>query len=291
MNTSSFILITLPTLIWSSTWFVIKFQVGVVDPMVSVFYRYALAGFLMLSFCLVTRRKLRYSIKLHALFLLEGLCLFGLNYWLVYIAELHLTSGLIAVIFSLIVFFNIIFGKLLLKTRIRIPVLLAGLLGMSGIGLIFKREIGAFSFSDQSFMAIILCFVSLLLASLGNIMAVKISKHDVKVIEANTFGMLYGALSMFLLTLITGKAFEFEMSLSYISSLFYLVVFGSIVAFACYIKTVIRIGPDRAAYALIMIPIISMLISSIFESYTWDNSSLLGICLIVLGNILMLRTK
>ena len=107
MTTRQYILFTIPALIWGSTWYVIKFQLGVVDPLLSVAYRFILAGIILLLFVLISGKKIKFSVKEHALMLLLGLSLFGINYWFVYKAETVLTSGLVAVIFSLIIFFNI----------------------------------------------------------------------------------------------------------------------------------------------------------------------------------------
>lgn len=110
MTMMNWTLIVLPTLIWGSTWFVIKFQIGQVDPMVSVFYRFALAGMIMLVYCWIKKKKLNFPIAIHGKLAIKGLLLFGVNYWLIYIAEQYLTSGLIAVIFSLIVFLILFLG-------------------------------------------------------------------------------------------------------------------------------------------------------------------------------------
>ena len=108
------------SLIWGSTWISIKFQLGIVDPMVSVTYRFFIAAFILIIFSLLTSRKLKYSLKEHLLMALLGFLLFGINYWLVYVAELTLPSGLVAVVFTSIIFFNIINGAIVLKTKIQI---------------------------------------------------------------------------------------------------------------------------------------------------------------------------
>lgn len=155
----------------------------------------------------------------------------------------------------------------------------------------FGREIGIISFKDTSFWAVTLCFLSVISASLGTIMASRLNELHINVVESNTLGMLYGAGSVLLLSLITGRAITMDWSPAYLLSLSYLVVLGSVVAFAAYIRTVVRIGPDRAAYALITIPVISMLISSWFENYQWTLTAFAGLTLILLGNIIVLKIK
>ena len=105
-----------PVLIWGSTWYVIKFQVGNVDAMLSVSYRFGIAGVLMLIVCSLWKMKMDFTRKEHQFILLQGLLIFGFNYWLVYTSELYLTSGLVGLIFSLLVFLNILNGRIFLKT-------------------------------------------------------------------------------------------------------------------------------------------------------------------------------
>ena len=104
----------LTVMIWGSTWLAIKFQLGVVSPELSIAYRFALAAAILIIFSLVRRLPMRFNLKAHGFFALQGLLLFSLNYILVYLAEELLTSGLVAVIFSLIVIFNVVFGAIFL---------------------------------------------------------------------------------------------------------------------------------------------------------------------------------
>ena len=117
-------LFLVPTLIWGSTWYVIKFQVGDVDPILSVSYRFLLAGLLLLIGLRFSSHWRSFSIHEHRFIALQGLMLFGFNYWLIYMSELYLTSGLVGLIFSLLVFFNILNARILLKQAIESKVIL-----------------------------------------------------------------------------------------------------------------------------------------------------------------------
>jgi drug/metabolite transporter (DMT)-like permease len=74
-------------LIWGSTWLVIKFQLGVVPPMVSVAWRFALAALMLLAWCALRRRPLRFGSRDHLWIALQGILMFGLNYAGVYLSE------------------------------------------------------------------------------------------------------------------------------------------------------------------------------------------------------------
>lgn len=285
------ILFVTPALIWSSTWYVIKFQLGEVDPLVSVGYRFAIAGILLLLYCKISKRNLKYQIKEHLFFALQGMLLFGINYWLVYLAELTLASGLVAIIFSLIIFFNIFFSMIFLKMRIRAKVLIGGLLGIIGTAIVFQPELKSFLFSDQTFIAILFGLLAVIFASLGNIISAYNQKNKLPVIQTNAFGMLYGGIIIFVLAIILSKEINFDYSVSYSLSLFYLAVFGSIISFNTYLKLVGNIGPDKAAYVVLITPLIALIISSFFEQFNFTGMTILGVLFLLSGNILALKSK
>jgi len=291
MTKRQYILFAIPALIWGSTWYVIKFQLGMVDPLLSVAYRFLLAGFLLISFCLVTGKKMRFSLHEHFLILLLGLSLFGFNYWFVYQAETILTSGVVAIIFSLIIVFNIIFNALLLKGKIKRDVIFAAILGIIGTIFLFKNELNTISLNMKDAFVFILCLGGIVTASLGNILSAYKQKRKIPVLQANAFGMLYGGIAMFLTVLLLDKPIVFESTLDYTLSLLYLAIFGSIVAFSTYLKLLGEIGPDRSVYIAVITPAIAIVISTIFEDYNWDLYAFAGIFLLFSGNFLALRFK
>ncbi|WP_456459090.1 DMT family transporter [Reichenbachiella sp.] len=284
-------LFIIPALIWGSTWFTIKFQLGVVDPLVSVVYRYLLAGVVMITFCLATRRKMKFSIREHGFIALQGFLLFGVNYWLVYEAEVYLASGLIAVAYSTLVFLNSGFGAIFLKRPINKSILMAALFGLSGTILIFSNEFLGLTFSQETIVGTIITVLSVIIASLGNITSARNSASNIPVIQANAYGMLYGGIWMGLLALILERPFSFDPSATYIVSLLYLTVFGSIIAFGTYLTLISRVGADKAAYALVIIPVIAIGISLIFENYQMTWYAAIGVVLIMIGNVLAIRKK
>lgn len=281
----NFLLFLTPTLIWGSTWYVIKFQVGDVDPMYSVAYRFLLAGLLMLSFAAIWKHKLRFSLKEHAFILLQGLFLFGFNYWLIYLSELYLTSGLVGLIFSLLVFFNIANGRIFLKAPIRPKVIAGAILGLVGTALIFWEDVSQFSFSDSRLVGIAFAMGGTLMASLGNITSARNQKMGIPVISSNAFGMTYGGLAMLLIALLSGKELSFIFSTEYMASLLYLSVFGSIIAFGAYLTLIGNIGADKAAYVGVVAPVIALTISTLLEDYHWTGYSLSGAVFILAGNV------
>jgi drug/metabolite transporter (DMT)-like permease len=278
-------------LIWGTTWLAIKFQLGSVDPMVSVLYRFIAATMILMVYCKLNDLRMRFQLKDHVFMALQGLVLFSVNYWIIYLASVHLTSGLVAVIFSSIVFMNMINGALLMGSPIRLSVVVGGGVGIVGIVFVFWPEISAFSLSDKAAIGVLLAAVSTFMASLGNIISARHQKYDLPVIQTNAYGMAYGAVIMGIIAIASGRRFGFEMTFPYVSSLSYLSLFGTVIAFGCYLKLIGKIGADRAAYATMLFPIVALAISTVYEGYQWSAHNIIGMVLVLIGNALVLNKK
>ena len=287
MKNVLFYLVTV--LIWGSTWIGIKMQLGTIDPLISVAYRFSLAALLLMCWCRFRHLSMRFSLAEHGFMALQGLLLFGFNYLLFYIAELHVTSGLAAVIFSTILVMNMVNGAIFLKSSIDGRVIIGGMLGLSGIVLVFRPELSSYSLENDGVIGVFYCLLATLLASLGNITSARNQKRGLPIVQTNAFGMGYGALAMYLVLFSAGKPLAFDVSAVYIGSLIYLALFGSVIAFGCYLTLVGNIGADRAAYATLLFPIVALLISTVWEDYLWTVSSATGVMIILLGNLWMLK--
>lgn len=259
--------------------------------MVSVSYRFGLASVLLLAFCWLSGRNMRFRIRDHLFMGLQGALLFGFNYWLVYEAELYLTSGLVAVLFSAIIFYNIFFSAIFLGNPVNKVVLIGAALGLVGTALIFQPELESFNLTDSNFKGLVLGSASVVLASLGNITSAFNQKHQLPIVQTNAFGMMYGAIIMLLVSQLNGLPLIFDPSPAFVGSLLYLALFGSIAAFGCYLTLIGRIGPDRAAYTILIIPIIALGFSTAFESFEIQLPTVVGIMFLIGGNVLALAKK
>ncbi len=282
------ILYIITIIVWGSTFLAIKYQLGSVDPMVSVIYRFGLAAVLLILFCCVKGLTLKFSFKEHFFMALLGILLFSVNYWFVYVAEIYVTSGVVAVMFSSIVFMNIANGAIFLGAAIEKKMIAGAMLGIIGIVMIFMPEIEAFDLSDKGVFGLAIVAISVLLASFGNIVSARNTKNSIPVIQANAFGMAYGTIFLTLIALLSGKEFSFIVTIPYISSLFYLAVFGSIIAFGSYLTLIGSIGADKASYAIMVVPVVALVLSSFFEGYVWNFLGISGLLLVVGGNFLAL---
>jgi drug/metabolite transporter (DMT)-like permease len=283
------VLYTVTVLIWGSTWLAIRFQLGPVPPDLSVAYRFGLAGVLLAAYCLVMGRSLRFSPWAHASIALQGLFLFCANYILIYLATPYLTTGLIAVLFSTILPMNVLNGAVLLGAPVDRRVLAGGAVGLLGVPLLFWPQIAGFEASSGGLTGLGLSLAGTLSASLGSVISARNQSAGLPVVESNAVGMSYGALLTLAFVVARRAPITFDGSLTYLASLIYLAVFGSVVAFGCYLTLLGRVGADRAAYAMVLFPVIALALSTFYEGYRWTPLGTVGVALILAGNLIVLR--
>ena len=288
MNSTIFLFIS-TLLCWGPTWYVIKFQLGIVDPMVSVFYRFFLASIIILLFCKFKNFKIQFSFKEHFLIAVLGILLFNINYVIFYLSTQYLISGFVALCFSSILFMNIINNIIFHRNLPSIMTILGGAIGTLGLIFIFYEEISNFTLSSTTSFGIFLGIIATYFASLDNLVSAYTSKIKLPVVPVTGYGMLYGSISLFIYLLVIDTPFQFDFSLSYNLSLIYLSVFGSVFGFSLYLTLIEKIGSNDAAYVAIIMPLIALLVSTIFENLLWNLNLIIGAVMIILGNILILK--
>ncbi len=285
---STAVLFVVPTLLWGSTWYAITFQLGVVAPAVSVVYRFALAAALLAAWCVATGRSLAFPLRDHLWIAAQGVLMFGLNYVLVYHSEQYIASGPLAVLFATIVFANLAGARILFGDPLTVRAALGAGLGVSGVALLFLPEFASMRTNAGTAIGVAYGLASVLLASAGNMVAVRNNKARLPLLPVVAWGMAYGAAVAALYVALSGAAWTIDPRAGYVASLLYLAVFGSIVAFGTYLSLVARIGPGPASYVGVAIPVVAMTVSTLFESYRWTLAAAAGIALVVAGNVLVL---
>lgn len=275
--------------VWGSTWFAIKFQIDHASPMQGVLYRFALSALVLVAFCLATRRSLRFPPKVHLLLAGQGLFMFCLNYILTYQAETLANSGMIALTFTAMIYFNMLGIVFIFKRKIKPSVIAGSLLGLLGMIFIFYNDLAFGKTDTQSAIGIAIGLAGAFCASVGNMFALKAQQHNVPVLSGNGLGMTYGFLATFLIILVSGKEILIQAPPpSFWVSLFYLAILGTVIAFAAYIKLVKEIGAEKAAYTSIVSTVIALFISSLYEGLNWTWPMALGVVFCLTGNYLVL---
>jgi len=288
-NSAAGVLFAVASVIWGSTWLAIKFQLGRVAPEASVTYRFGIAALVLGAWCVVTRRSLRFNARQHAFIALQGVLLFGLNYVVVYWAEEHATSGLVAVLFSTIVFMNPVGARVAFGTPLTLRTLGAAALGVTGVALLFLPELLRAQEGGSTALGIVYGLAATLIACAGNLAAARNQRAGIPVLPGIAWGMAYGALAAALTAMLRGVAWSFDWQPAYVTSLLYLAVLGSVVAFGAYLTLMQQVGPGPAAYVGVATPIVALALSTLVEGYHWTAVGVLGVALAVAGNALALR--
>ena len=276
-------------LIWGSSWILVRYQIGVVPAEVSVAYRIGIAAGIMFGWALLRKLPLRFYLRDHLFMMLQGALIFSTNFFLFYLAASHLTTGLIAVICSTASAMTILLNALLYRRKPSLPIFLGATLGIAGIGVIFHPEFGKFSFHSGTGLGLLLSLAGTFCFSLGSIVSSRNRQANLPVSGNMAWAMLYGVIILILLALLREKQFIFDFSLPYISSLAYLAIVSSVIAFAAYFALLTHISTEQAAYTTVLFPVVALTLSTFFEGYQWTTSTLIGATLTIAGNLLVLQ--
>ena len=276
-------------LFWGSSWFAIKFQLGIVPETISIAYRFYIASFILIIFCFFF--KITFNLRLNQIkwITLQGFFLFSLNYYFIYLGTNFVKTGLVAVIFSTVSIFVLINGIIFFKEKINNNVLLGALIGIFGLILIFNKELQLYAFNNELIIGIILCLIGTYFASIGMLISQRNHKNNIPLVQNNTLSMFIGATFVLVIANSTGNKIIFDFDIKYISSLFYLSIIGSVLGFGFYLKLLNNIGAGKASYVNVVTPILALFISTLYENYTWDILNSFGLILVIFGNIIIFR--
>lgn len=277
--------------IWGSTWLAITFQLGRVAPEASVFYRFLLASLLLFAYCAIRRLPLRFKASEHAWLALLGVLMFSVSYIFVYYAEENVVSGLVAVGYSASPLLALVGMRVFFGTPMSAPLIAGAILGMFGITLVFWPEFAHLQGDHRTTMGAVHTAIAVIVSALGAMVAHRNNEAKLPLWQTMAWGMLYGSAFSLGVTLAIGKSLAFEATAPYVISLLYLAMFGSILAFAGYLTLIHRVGAARAGYIGVMVPIVALLISSVFEHFRWHAVTIAGIAVTVAGNVIILRRK
>jgi drug/metabolite transporter (DMT)-like permease len=272
-----------PTLIWATTWHAILYQLGQTSAMHSVALRFGLASVLLFAIARWRGEAITVRAGLHAWLLLTGAVQYGLNYLCTYESEKYLASGLVAVLFSLMIFSNALGGLLCFGQPMTRRFLAAGAVGVAGIALIFWPDIAAARSAPGVLLGVGLAMTAVLLASVGNMLTLRLTRQGLPLVPLLAWSMGYGATTLLLIATLTGTAWHLDSRLSYWLSLLYLSGLGSVAAFMLYFKLAQRQGPGRAALVGLVIPAIALLVSAALEGWRPTVVSGAGIALCLAG--------
>ncbi len=278
-------------LIWGSTWIAIRYQLGHVPPEWSIVYRFALAALIMAALVIGQKIKAAASWRQHGLLMLYGLFQFCLNFVFVYRAEMIIPSGMMAVIFGLMVIFNPLLARLVMGTTLSRATLIGGIVSVIGVSLMFLPQIRSFSLADSGVRGIGTALLGVLAACCGNLCAAQPGLKKLPNMTTNLWGMAYGAsfTAMYASLFAGPPAFDFD--IKYIGGLLFLSVFGSVTAFTFYVNIIRARGIAVAAYTSVLIPIVALLWSALDGEFHWQWLTIAGIALALTGLLIAVQRR
>jgi drug/metabolite transporter (DMT)-like permease len=294
-NSSKFAILVpfgIVTLIWGSTWLVIRHQLGVVPPSWSVTYRFLVAGIVMLGYAAIRRERLRLDVRGLGFATLIALGQFCLNFNFVYRAEQYVTSGLVAVVFALLLLPNAVFGRIFLAQKLGRQLIVGMGVALVGVTLLFVREAQVDPHGvGQVLTGIGFTLLAVCSASSANVLQGTQTARAYRMIPMLGVAMLIGAaMDAGIAWTLTGPP-VLDYSWAYLAATLYLGVFASAIAFTLYFGVIRVIGPAKAAYSGVITPVIAMLLSTLFEGYVWSWLAAAGSLLVIGGLVIALRAR
>ncbi len=279
-------------LIWGTTWFAVRTQVNGTSPHVAVVLRLVCASVIYFSLLAISGRPMRLRREQIRHVLIQGVCFYGINFVAVYSASQYLTSGVLAVVFSVMVPFNILAQWLVERRWPRLPLVVAALIGCIGIALVFGHELAGTALSAEIYRGAALAVTAAVTVAVGNVVAANLMTTDIGMLRLNAYGFGIGALAIVLWGFVSGASWSIELSPSWLAGFGYLTLIGSVAAHGIYISLLPEVGVIAGAYIVVLAPVIAVGISAIFEDFKLGLTTVAGVVLLLVGHsILVIRGR
>ena len=282
----------LVTLIWGSTWLVIKDQISAVPSSWAVTWRFTVAAAGMFAFAALRRERLALPREAWGLALVMGLFQFFGNFQFVYRAEEHITSGLVAVLFALLLVPNAVLAWLFVGARVGGRFVAGSAVALGGIALLLAHEYRAAPAGGGAVLAGIgFTAAAIFCASIANVLQATQLARRQSVVVLIAWAMLAGALADAVFAWITAGPPVIDTSARQLVGLAYLAIIGSVVTFPLYFALIRDWGPGKAAYNGVAVPVVAMLLSTLFEGYSWSLLAGAGAALAMVGLLISLSGR
>ncbi len=277
---------------WSTSWLMIKFQVEKVPEGLSVAYRFLGASLVLFTIAKLNNFPLKFTKSQHRLIFLQGINLFFFNHLFFYSAIHYVSSGVAATFSALSVITVPVIDYFVHKTKLSSKLFTGAILGIIGVILISSSEINVDHFDKNIAKGLFFCSLGVISFSFGSVIGKELKLNNMKVLISSTaFSMLYGATLSLLVGWAVHKNLSFDFSPSYIFSLLYLILIPGILGYCAILFLVDKVGSANAAYTALLYPVFALILSGIFEDYKFTIFTILGIVLVIAGNLIALRAR
>ena len=276
-------------IVWGTTWYAITFQLGAADPAVSVVMRFALAAAGLAIVARIMKQSLRLTRRQHLAAIGHGAFAFAVSYYFVYAAEERVASAVVAIIFAALSFVSLGVFRLLSGQRATLAAWSGALLGVAGVVVLSWGELMGKGLGDHAATGIAFGFIAVFASAIGNWFAWRGQREGAPVMPATAWAMAYGTGILALYALLSGRSWQVDWSASYVLSLAYLALIGSVLTFGLYYSLARSQGYTLAAYISALTPPIAMLVSVIFEGARFGLMALAGLALVLAGQVFIAR--
>ena len=281
--------------IWGSTWFVITGQISDVPAAWGVFYRFMLATPALFVLAVVMGNRLKLNRPEHLLALGVGIAQFSGNFLFVYHAESHITSGIVAVMFALLMVPNAIFAKIFIGETVQGGFIGGSVVAIAGVAMLLVHEWNAAPLGGPHGanvgLGIVLAIGGMLAASIANVVQANPTGRGVPMVSFLAWAMVYGLAFDLVYAFLTEGPPQVPGAWQFWAGTAYLAIIGSVVTFPLHYNLVREIGAGKTAYNGIVTVCVAMLLSTLFEGFVWDALSATGMALALAGMGLALRSK
>ncbi|MFA4892284.1 DMT family transporter [Brevundimonas sp.] len=275
--------------IWGTTWYAITLQLGTVPPLASIVWRFGLASAVLFLGCLIARKNLRLTRAQHLAALGQGAFAFSISYSFTYAAEGHVASAIVAVTFASLTFLNLVLFRLAAGQKAAAASWGGAILGLFGVAVLSGGEVLSAGFDGRAALGVGLALIATTASAFGNFFAWRGQTRGSEAIPATAWAMAYGTGLLALFGLATGVEFSIDPTFTYVGSLLYLSILGSVIAFGLYFTIARTIGYAMASYISALTPPIAMLVSVLFEGAHFGWTALVGLLLVLSGQALLIR--
>ncbi|OED34761.1 hypothetical protein AB833_31910 [Chromatiales bacterium (ex Bugula neritina AB1)] len=282
------LLLAVVVIAWGFSWYAIALQVGDVSPLVSIAWRFGLAGLTLLLWLLIRGRLALPPSCYRVRVALLGACLFCANFICFYHATRFIPSGLVSIVFAMATFFNVFNQWVWLKIKPDLRTVTGAFIGMCGITLVFAPVLlgESDSAAGSTVKGLALSILGTCFFSAGNLVSASITKHT-HLPSVVAIAMLFGAFLCALTAIASGHNLYIPRDIIYLSALVYLAIGASVVAFIAYLTLIENEGAARASYATILFPLIALTVSSFAEGYNWTATAAIGVAIALSGACLV----
>lgn len=280
-------------LIWGTTWFAITYQFGSVAPEISVSHRFFLAALIIAVVCRVRGLSLRFTCAEHLSLALFGFTMYCGSYILIYRAEQYLASGLVAIAYSASPLLSALGTRVFFRQPLSGRILVGSVAGITGITLVYLPEFAGLAGNHNAVFGALYVVIAVLISTVGGLLAQRNHQRKLAGWPTMAWSMGYGAAISLAVGLALGQTWRVDLSAPYLLSLAYLAVLGTVVTFSIWLTLVGRIGITQASYTGVMVPVVALFVSTVFEGFVWHPLTVAGVAVSIAGNVLVLggRTR